>query len=218
MLNLLKLKRVLMTEQGTPEKPVVVVDIDGVLFNTPTDAVMAANDKNGTAYNVTDIFNHNAEHDKDKFVVDGEDQFHSFQLNTANYRQIEGAKHALEHLAKRATVIALTSRNYDMFYDITKQAVHDHFGDSVSKVYFTTEPSNDQHREKGEIVKELGGTVLVDDAVKYCESAVAHGLPAVLLAQPYNETGHSWPPEYRAADWDDAVRLVEQELDNSNER
>jgi len=202
-----------VTEQVATEKPVVVVDIDGVLFNTPADAVTAANEKHGTNYATSDIFNHNAEHDRTKFVIDGEDQFHNFQLNTANYRQIDGAKSALQHLAKRATIIALTSRNYDMFYDITKQAVHDHFGNSISEVYFTTAPSNDQHREKGEIVKELGGKVLVDDAVKYCESAVAHGLPAVLLAQPYNETGHSWPPEYRATDWDDAVRLVEQELD-----
>jgi hypothetical protein len=208
-----------MTEQVIPEQPIVVVDIDGVLFNTPVDAVTAANAENGTNHNVTDIFNHNAEHDKSKFVVDGIDQFHKFQLDTGNYSQVEGAKEALEHLVRNtgAKVIALTSRNYDMFYEPTKAAIAEHFGDLISEVYFTTEPSNDKHREKGEIVKELGGKILLDDAVKYCESAVNHGLPAVLIPQPYNMAGHNWPPEYTATDWQDAVRIVEQELNKPSQ-
>lgn len=206
-----------MNPQAVAEQPIVVVDIDGVLFDTPTDAVAAANAENGTDHDVTDIFNHNAEHDKSKFVVDGVDQFHKFQQDTGNYRQVEGAKEALEHLVRQtgAKVIALTSRNYDMFYEPTTAAIQEHFGDLISEVYFTTEPSNDTHREKGEIVKELGGKVLVDDAVKYCESAVTHGLPAVLLPQPYNRTGHNYPPEYTATSWQDAVRIVEQELEKT---
>lgn len=206
-----------MNQQATAEQPIVVVDIDGVLFDTPIDAVTAANAENGTNHEVTDIFNHNAEHDKDKFVVDGVDQFHKFQQDTGNYRQVEGAKEALEHLVRQtgAKVIALTSRNYDMFYEPTTAAIQEHFGDLISEVYFTTEPSNDTHREKGEIVKELGGNVLVDDAVKYCESAVQHGLPAVLLPQSYNRTGHNYPPEYTATNWQDAVRIVEQELEKT---
>lgn len=204
-----------MNQQIAVEQPIVVVDIDGVLFDTPADAVAAANAENGTRHEVTDIFNHNAEHDKGKFVVDGVDQFHKFQLDTGNYRQVEGAKEALEYLVRQtgAKVIALTSRNYDMFYEPTTAAIQEHFGDLISEVYFTTEPSNDKHREKGEIVKELGGKILVDDAVKYCESAVAHGLPAVLIPQLYNETGHSYPPEYTAANWKDAVRIIVQELE-----
>lgn len=206
-----------MNQQVTAEQPIVVVDIDGVLFDTPIDAVAAANVENGTNHDVSDIFNHNAEHDKSKFVVDGVDQFHKFQQDTGNYRQVEGAKEALEHLVRQtgAKVIALTSRNYDMFYEPTTAAIQEHFGDLISEVYFTTEPSNDTHREKGEIVKELGGKVLVDDAVKYCESAVTHGLPAVLLPQPYNRTGHNYPPEYTATNWQDAVRIVEQELEKT---
>ncbi len=197
------------------DKPIVVVDIDGVLFNTPADAVNAANITNGTDHKVEDIFNHNAEHDRAKFVVDGVDQFHKFQYETYRYTQVEGAKRALERLSRRATIVALTSRNYDEFNEPTRQAISEHFGSLISQVYFTTEPANDQHREKGEIVKELGGDILADDAVKYCESAVRHGVPAVLIPQPYNETGHNYPPEWRATDWYHAVQLIEQELDRT---
>lgn len=206
-----------MPEPAVAEQPIVVVDIDGVLFDTPIDAVTSANAANGTNHDVTDIFNYNAEHDRGKFVVNGVDQFHKYQLDTASYRQVDGAKEAIEHLVRQtgAKVIALTSRNYDLFYEPTKAAISEHFGDLISEVYFTTEPSNDIHREKGEIVKELGGKVLLDDAVKYCESAVNHGLPAVLIPQPYNRTGHNYPPEYTAIDWQDAVRIVEQELEKT---
>jgi uncharacterized HAD superfamily protein len=206
-----------MTKPSTQTKPIVVVDIDGVLFETPIDAVAAANLAHSLSYNVSDIFNYNAEHDKTKFVLKGEDLFHAFQLDTARYRQVKGARKALERLAKRARIVALTSRSYDKFYDATLAVIKKHFGDLIDDVYFTTEPLNDRHREKGEIVKELGGAVLVDDAVKYCESAVAHGVPAVLIPQPYNETGHNYAANYRAKDWADAVRIIEQELDRSSD-
>lgn len=196
------------------KKPVIVVDIDGVLFETPIDAVKAYNQAYGASYNVSDIFNFNAEHDKSKFVVDGEDQFHKFQHVTEQYRQVSGVRKALERLSKRARIVALTSRNYEMFYKSTKRVIEAQFGNLISDVYFTTEPSNDKHREKGEIVKELGGTVLVDDAVKYCESAVRYGLSAVLIPQPYNKTGHSYSLKWRAEDWEHAVKLIEKELDH----
>jgi uncharacterized HAD superfamily protein len=197
----------------TPQKPIVVVDIDGVLFDTPIDAVAAANVTHGTTHHVNDIFNYNAEHDKTKFVISGEDQFHTFQHSTGRYREVQGARNALQRLAKRAKIIALTSRNYATFSHSTREVIAKHFGNLISEVYFTTEPLSEKHREKGEIVKELGGSLLVDDAVKYCESAVAHGVPAVLIAQPYNQSGHNYPTEYRATNWDDAVRIIERELD-----
>jgi uncharacterized HAD superfamily protein len=202
-----------MTDSSTRRKPIVVVDIDGVLFETPVDAVATANKQHGTNHHVNDIFNYNAEHNKITFTVDGEDQFHRFQHDTGSYREVEGVRHALERLAKRATIVALTSRNYDKFSESTRRIIKDRFGELISEVYFTTKSSSGPHREKGEIVKELGGSLLVDDAVKYCESAMAHGLPAVLLAQPYNQHGHSYSSDYCAANWDDAVRIIERELD-----
>ncbi len=195
------------------KKSVVVVDIDGVLFETPVDAVKAYNQTHGANYDASDIFNFNAEHDKSKFIVNGEDQFHKFQHATEQYRQVSGVKKALERLSKRARIVALTSRNYDMFHESTKRVIEEQFGDLISEVYFTTQPSSDMHREKGEIAKELGGKVLVDDAVKYCESAAKHGLAAVLIPQPYNKTGHNYSIEWRADDWEHAVNLIEKELD-----
>lgn len=204
------------TEQTfeTDIQPIAVFDIDGVLFNTPDDAVASANARNGTSHSVEDIFNHNADHDKSKFIVDGVDQFHEYQLDASQYREVEDAREALEMLVdKGVKVIALTSRNYDMFYEITKQAIEEHFGDLVSEVYFTTEPGSDEHKEKGEIIKELGGEVHVDDAVKYCLSAEAQDIPGILLARDYNKTGHVYPPEKTAQNMREAASMILRHLD-----
>lgn len=200
------------TEKSLDARPIVVVDIDGVLFDTPVDAVAAANTEHSTTYTSKDIFNHNAEHDKDKFIINGEDQFHKYQHDTTKYREVEGAKQALERLSKRAKIVALTSRDYAKFAKSTRQVINEHFGNIITEVYFTTEPTGSHHKEKGKIIQELGGSVLVDDAVKYCESAVAHGVAAILLSQPYNKVGHSFP--LQASNWNEAVRLIEHELDN----
>jgi phosphoglycolate phosphatase-like HAD superfamily hydrolase len=199
--------------------PVIVVDIDGVLFNTPADAVAAFNSEQGTDHRVEDIFNYDARPDKTKFYIDGVDHFHKHQHDTAAYHEVPGAKEALRRLhAKGAQIVALTSRHYGKFYDGTLAALDKHFGvgagpdDLISTVHFTSQAGSDDKREKGEIIKELGGQILVDDAVRFCESAARHGVYAILLSQPYNQQGHEWPPEQRAEDWAAAERLIEERL------
>ena len=56
-----------MGKQLLPEQTIVVVDIDGVLFDTPGQAVARWNGIHGTSHDTTDIYNHNAVHDKEKF-------------------------------------------------------------------------------------------------------------------------------------------------------
>jgi len=207
-----------VTHLPTSDKPIIVVDIDGVLFETTNDTVTAVNKEHGTAFTVTDLFNHHAEHDKSKLVINGEDQYHKLQHNVDQYREVDGAKQVLERLSTRAQIIALTSRNYDKFFESTQKVIGDRFGEVISEVYFTTQPSSDQHREKGEIVKELGGAILIDDAVKYCESAIKYGIPAVLISQPYNKVGHDYPKDFTASNWQEAAEIIERVLDKVNHK
>src|SRR5690349_2105350 len=105
-----------MTEQISPEhplrpevakeRPVIVVDIDGVLFDTPQHAVERWNSIHGTAYSVEDIFDYNAKHDKTLFRHwhdDGaetdkesgkkfDDGFYGAQKDVANYLLMPGAR------------------------------------------------------------------------------------------------------------------------------
>lgn len=223
-----------MSEDLATEQPVVVVDIDGVLFDTPGQAVKRWNDIHGTSHETPDIYDHDAVHDKEKFRVyheDGkydedngkgrfDDGFYDAQKDTANYIQMPGAKAALERLHGRgAKIVALTSRDPAKLREATLSAIDSHFGIGhdndglIDEVLFAGDPDiPGGHRKKSEIMKAIGGKVLVDDAVRYVTDAAESELPAILLAQPYNKDGHNWPPEKTADTWEHAERLIEQEL------
>ena len=195
------------------KQPVIVFDIDGVLFSTPSDAVKHSNNIHGTSHDVTDVFDHNAVHNEEIFIVNGVDQFWSFQKLVEMYTPTKDAQNAVTKLSKFAKLIALTSRSYDMFYESTNEAIHKFFGDAISEIYFTTSKgSGINGRNKGEMIIELGGDLLIDDAVKHCESCRKIGIPAILFSQPYNKKGHAYPTELTAANWDEVIKITKKIL------
>lgn len=215
-------------------QPIIVVDIDGVLFDTPKQAVERWNQIHGTSHDVTDIYNHDAVHDKVQFrhyhaegkYDEGADEgkfddgFYDGQKDVDNYIEIEGAKEALARLhTQGARIVALTSRDPLKLREETLSAIEKHFGIGhdnnglIDDVLFAGDPDiPGGHRKKSDIIKAIGGRVLVDDAVRYVTDAAEAGLPAILLAQPYNISGHDWPPEKTADTWEHAERLIEKEL------
>lgn len=223
-----------MSEKPTSEHPTIVVDIDGVLFDTPAQAVARWNDIHGTTHEVADVYDYDAVHDKVKFRhyhEDGsydeengkgkfDDGFYDGQKDTDAYIQMEGAKDALSRLrARGARIVALTSRDPGKLREATLSAIDTHFGIGhdadglIDEVLFAGDPDiPGGHRKKSDIMKAIGGKVLVDDAVRYVKDAAEAGLPAILLAQPYNKEGHDWPPEKTADTWEHAEQLIEREL------
>lgn len=223
-----------MGERSELEQPVIVVDIDGVLFDTPGQAVQRWNDIHGTDHETIDIYDHNAVHDKEKFRhyhTDGaydeengkgkfDDGFYDSQKDVAGYIQMPGAKKALTRLRERgARIVALTSRDPEKLREATLKAIDSHFGlghdqhGLIDEVLFAGDPdSSGSHRKKSDIMKAINGQILIDDAVRYVEDAAAAHLSAILLAQPYNKEGHRWPPEKTANSWEQAEELIEQEL------
>lgn len=197
----------------TKDKPVIVFDIDGVLFSTPIDAVAYSNHIHGTKHKLTDVFDHNAVHNEEIFIIDGVDQFWNFQKLTHMYTPTVGAQEAIKKLSKFAKLIALTSRSYDMFYDSTCEAIYKFYGNSISEIYFTTSKgSGINGRNKGEMILELGGDLLIDDAVKHCESCSKVGIPAILFSQPYNKTGHDYPAELTATNLSEVIAIAKNLL------
>lgn len=222
-----KVEKYRVFELDTKKQPILVVDIDGVLFDTPSQAVWRWNEIHDTEHETTDIYDYDAVHDKVKFRVyhdNGkyeddkgkfDDGFYDAQKDIDNYIPMLGAKEALTRLrAKGVKIVALTSRNPRTLSNETIAAIDRYFGigELIEEVLFAGDPDTGIHRMKGEIMNEIGGNILIDDAVRYARDAAEHGLPAILLTQPYNKSGHEWPQEKTAASWQDAERLIEQEL------
>ncbi len=242
-----------MTEQLTSEQPaspeilkehpVIVVDIDGVLFDTPQHAVERWNDTHGTNYAVEDIFDHNAKHNKDLFRhwhEDGmetdketgekfDDGFYGAQKDVANYLLMPGAREVLEKLKTEygASLHALTARDKGNLEDVTLTALGQHFGVGeaeealIDELHFSGDPDfiGETQADKGTILRDrLGAHIMVEDSVANAISSKKANVATFVLSRAYNQTGHDWSPEETAPDWDTLYHLISESLDSQGFR
>jgi len=225
------------------ERPVIVVDIDGVLFDTPGHAVERWNNAHGTSYAVEDIFDHNAKHNKDLFRhwhEDGmeidektgekfDDGFYGAQKDVANYLLIPGAREVLAKLKAEygASLHALTARDKNNLEDVTLTALGEHFGVGeaeehlIDELHFSGDPDfiGETQADKGTILRDkLGAHIMVEDSVANAISSKKANVATFVLSRAYNQTGHDWSPEETAPDWDTLYHLISKSLDEQGFR
>lgn len=224
-------------------RPVIVVDIDGVLFNTPQHAVERWNNLQGTSYKVKDIFDHNAKHSKELFRHwhdDGietdkatgrkfDDGFYGAQKDIANYILIPGARKVLAKLKVEygASLHALTARDKGNLEDVTLAVLGEHFGvgerdeDLIDELHFSGDPDfiGKTQADKGTILRDkLGASIMVEDSVANAQSAKRVGVATFVLSQDYNLAGHDWPLEATAPDWNTLYDLISKSLEEQGFR
>lgn len=238
----------LMSEQPTNpevprEHPVIVVDIDGVLFDTPQHAVERWNNTHDTNYAVEDIFDHNAKHNKELFrhwheggmetdKDTGEkfdDGFYGAQKDVANYLLMPGAREVLAKLKAEygASLHALTARDKGNLEDVTLTALGEHFGVGeaedalIDELHFSGDPDfiGETQADKGTILRDrLGAHIMVEDSVANAISSKKANVATFVLSRAYNQTGHDWLPEEAAPDWETLYRLISESLDKQGFR
>lgn len=219
------------------ERPVIVVDIDGVLFDTPQHAIERWNKIHGTAYKVEDIFDFNAKHNKDLFrhwheegiETDKEtgdrfdDGFYGAQKDVANYLLIPGAREVLERLKREydASLHALTARDRNNLEDVTLTALGEHFGvgngdeNLIDELHFSGDPDfiGDIQADKGTILRDkLGAHIMVEDSIANAKSSKMANVATFVLSRAYNQNGHDWPIDAVASDWATLYGLISDSL------
>lgn len=235
-------EQILSEKQTNPESlkehPVIVVDVDGVLFDTPQHAVDRWNTEHGTTYAVEDIFDHNAKHNKELFRHwhdDGletdketgnkfDDGFYGAQKDVANYLLMPGAREVLARLKSEygASLHALTARDKNNFEDVTLTALGEHFGvggaeeDLIDELHFSGDPDfiGETQADKGTILRDkLGAHIMVEDSVANAISSKRANVATFVLSRAYNQNGqHDWAPEETAPDWDTLYHLISKSL------
>ena len=225
------------------EHPVIVVDIDGVLFDTPQHAIERWNNTHGTNYAVEDIFDHNAKHNKDLFRhwhEDGmetdkesgekfDDGFYGAQKDVANYLLMPGARDVLARLKSEygASLHALTARDKNNLEDVTLTALGEHFGVGeadehlIDELHFSGDPDfiGETQADKGTILRDkLGAHIMVEDSVANAISSKKANVATFVLSRAYNQTGHDWSPDAIAPDWDTLYHLISDSLDTQGFR
>ncbi len=224
-------------------RPVIVVDIDGVLFDTPQHAIERWNRIHDTDYKVEDIFDYNAKHNKELFRLwhdDGpetdmetgrtfDDGFYGAQKDVANYLLIPHAREVLERLKREygADLHALTARDKDNLEDVTLTALEKHFGvgdgdeDVIDALHFSGDPDfiSESQADKGTLLRDkLGAHIMVEDSIANAERSKKANVATFVLERAYNHSGHDWNSDAIAPDWDSLYKLISESLETQGFR
>lgn len=114
---------------------------------------------------------------------------------------LAGASFAIKELQKKFHIILITARA-PRLETVTRRWINEHFGGLDIEIYFAKNPKNQSGptKTKGELCRELGAFVLVDDNVEHCESALSAGVDAVLFGN-YGWQPHVPEGAVRCEDW-----------------
>ncbi|NCU39011.1 hypothetical protein EOL96_08310 [Candidatus Saccharibacteria bacterium] len=194
----------------------IAIDVDDVLADYATAFVDYSNKTWGTNLTVNDYDEHWAKVwgvDNDE-VKKRAQHYHKDHI-IAQYAHDETALPVLNRLKRRHELIIVTSRRSQV-RKATIDWIHYHypgvFNDDV--FYFTSiwDQVNDAsvHKTKGDIVRDLGATHIIDDQIKHCFAAAEQGVKALL----FGDYGWNQSPELpfgvtRCIDWSEVERYFD---------
>lgn len=132
------------------------------------------------------------------------------------YRQPEPftlAQEAVEELGGEYELVIISVRP-ETVRDIVEAWLDTHFKDSFQHVHLMglMEKSDGTRMTKGELAKELGVAVFVEDSKKNAENIVSYGIPVVLLDCPWNQ-GALAENVSRVFSWQEAIVRIRQLAD-----
>lgn len=120
---------------------------------------------------------------------------------------VAGAAFAIKELNKQHDIVLITSRDPAQ-ERATRQWLADNLGDDIP-LYFAKNPLvNAGAASKGELCVRLGVELLIDDNLSNCQSAVDHGIDAVVFGF-YGWNEKSEPHLVRCRDWPAVVEYVD---------
>jgi uncharacterized protein len=127
------------------------------------------------------------------------------------YRQPEPftlAQEAVEELGGEYELVIISVRP-ETVRDIVETWLDSHFKDSFRHIHLMglMEKSDGTRMTKGELARELGVAVFVEDSKKNAENIAAHGIPVVLLDCPWNQ-GALPESVLRVFSWQEAINQI----------
>lgn len=93
---------------------------------------------------------------------------------------LPGASFAITELQRRYKIILITSRAL-VLEAATRRWLQQHFGDSTIRIYFAKSNTDNSRLSKGELCRQLGASLLIDDNIEHCQSALDNNVESILF-------------------------------------
>lgn len=194
-------------------RKVIAVDIDDVLANSTETVRLIVNEQTGANLSRGDYMSTGqyqgyyekvwADHGlSDRFCyADLEKELVADQSSVPFF---PGADLALRKLSKDYDIVFVTARNAS-WEDATRRWFEQHFFDHDINLHFTGHYRASDYKPKGQLCRQLGVSLLIDDNPAHCRSVIEEGMDAILFGQ------YGWHydiPEQavRCRDWPTVLR------------
>lgn len=87
--------------------------------------------------------------------------------------------------------------------------------DFSTQVHFTNHYEPTGSRTKGEVCRQIGAQILIDDNLEFLQSASSLGIFCILLDKPWNKSEIMSKNITRVTHWDEIPRLIDDHKRNS---
>lgn len=195
----------------TRGKKVIALDFDDVIAHFNAHLMVFHNKNYGTNLEYEDLVRYDDWEkvygcDRETMNQRAFDFYHSDEH--LEISPVPGAEEALGHLSEIYSLQIVTSRP-EHVKEITERWINKFFPSHFEKIHFTNGflgSTGSIIKNKSAVCREIGASVIVEDALKHVKDVAMSGLPALLFDRPWNreETPagvsrvHSWT---EAVDW-----------------
>ncbi len=190
----------------------VAIDCDDVLVPTAHDAVLYYNTTYATSVDISRYYDGSAEDwgAEDLQVVN--QRLESYHKEVFFNKPPMPSPEAIISIKSLASVhkLHLVTGRADFLAPVTEVMVSTYFLDCFQEVIHTNHFRAECSRSKGQVCKEIGADILIDDGLMHCESAIEEGVEmALLLDQPWNRKDKLHHRIKRCGDWGIILKEIE---------
>lgn len=193
-------------------RPILAIDIDGVLADHTAALAAWHNQTFGTRLTVDDYISDEWRYVWNTSADEAERRAQAFHATGAHGRfaTIRGAKTALRELKKTHDLILVTVRRRNVI-DATYQWLEVHYPGLFQDVHFIHYWDDNQRKTKAEVCQQIGAHYLIDDSLKHCLEAAEAGIPALLFGVYAWNKAETLPRNVtRVPDWKSVQLIVAQ--------
>lgn len=190
----------------TERRLIIAVDCDDVLVPTAPWIINAYNEKYTTTLGLEDFYGHDPAPWGVEDMRDASDRVGEF-LQSDEHAKIIPDDNTIEivrDLANRHELHLVTGRS-EILKRLTSKMISNYFLGCFKSIELTNFYDEAHRRSKGDVCRELGADVLIDDHIEHVHSVLEVGMKEVIVFGDYPWNQSLWLPAgaNRCANWDE---------------
>ncbi len=190
---------------------ILAIDLDEVVVDTAQKIIKNYNKTYGTSMKLKDYYSHDYKNTWKTPDVETAIQRVNSYLETKEYtnsKPVHMATNVIYKLKEKYKLYTITGRP-DFVEEATRSWLHRYFPDIFEDIVFSNFYDPTKVRHKGDICKELGIELLIDDHLGHILNVSKAGINGLLFGDfPWNEASQLPPNVRRVKNWEEVSSIL----------